>query len=107
MGNIFVTPPVMLPWDPYYSQIGLPMGMGCAPQFLNHPWLRPMHNSWLYTPMENYAPQCVPPSCAAPPPDQISDSTSAPNSDDATTYSRSQETVTGGANLSGKKPENP
>ncbi|VVB06582.1 unnamed protein product [Arabis nemorensis] len=108
MGNRFVAPlpPVMLPWDPYYSQMGLPMGMGCAPQFLNHPWLRPMHTSWLYTPMENYAPQSVPPSCAAPP-DQRSNSTSAPNPDDATTDSRSQGTGTDGEILSGKKPENP
>lgn len=118
-GNRFVTPPMMLPLGPYYSQMGLAMGMGMqmgAPQFLpdsanmlsflNHPGLMPMQNSSLFTPMENYSPQSVPPSCAASP-NQIPNSTSLPNLDDATTYTRNQGTLADGGILSGKKSEKP
>lgn len=81
MGNRFVTPSVMLPLVPHYSQMGLAMGVpqflptpvlgagiGNSPEmlrFLNHPGLMPMQNSSLFTPMEHCFPQSVPPSCVA------------------------------------------
>ncbi|CAF2060031.1 hypothetical protein Bca4012_100075 [Brassica carinata] len=114
MSNRFVAPAMMLPLGPHYSQMGLPtcMQMG-LPQFLpspvlgsggnsadmlrflNHPTglITPMQNSALFTPMGNYFPQSVPPSCAAFP-NQIQNSTSLSNLDDARTD---------GGSLSGKK----
>ncbi|CAF2175998.1 hypothetical protein BRARA_G01952 [Brassica rapa] len=110
MSNRFAAPAMMLPLGPHYSQMGLPtcMQMG-LPQFLpppvlgsggnsadmlrflNHPTglITPMQNSALFTPMGNY----FPPSCAAFP-NQIQNSTSLSNLDDATTD---------GGSLSGKK----
>lgn len=84
MGNRFVTPSMMLPWGPHYSQMGLAacMQMGVpqfmpAPvpicdaenmrRFLNHPGLMPMQNSALFAPMDNCYPQSVPPSCVTIP----------------------------------------
>ncbi|CAH8368587.1 unnamed protein product [Eruca vesicaria subsp. sativa] len=83
MGNRFVTPAMMLPLGPQYSQMGLPtcMQMGVpqfmpAPvlgagnsadmlRFLNHPGLLTMQNSAFFNPNGNYFSQSVPPSCAA------------------------------------------
>ncbi|KAJ0255659.1 Transcription factor PIF6 [Hirschfeldia incana] len=102
MSNRFVTPPMMYPLGPHYSQMGVPtcMQMG-VPQFLpqpvvgsvnsadmlgflNHPGLMPMQNSAFFNPTENYFPQSVPPSCAAFP-NQIQKSTSLSNLHDAKT----------------------
>ncbi|CAH2063132.1 unnamed protein product [Thlaspi arvense] len=127
MGNRFVTPAMMLPLGPHYSQMGLATGMPMGvPQFLpapvlgaalpgvsnsadmlrflNHPGLMPMQNSALFTPMENCFPQYVPPSCAAFP-DHIPNSTSLSNLDDATTNTRYPGTLADGGSLSGKKSE--
>lgn len=111
MSNGFVAPAMMLPFGPHYSQMGLPtcMQMG-VPQFLpppvlgsgysadmqmflNHPGLMPMQNSAFFNPAENYFPQSVPPSCVAFP-NQIQNSTTLSNLDDARTH---------GGSLSGKK----
>ncbi|KAG5379874.1 hypothetical protein IGI04_027716 [Brassica rapa subsp. trilocularis] len=110
MSNRFAAPAMMLPLGPHYSQMGLPTCMqmslpqflpppvlgsgGNSPdmlRFLNHPTglITPMQNSALFTPMGNY----FPPSCAAFP-NQIQNSTSLSNLDDATTD---------GGSLSGKK----
>ncbi|KAL0724547.1 hypothetical protein Bca4012_039146 [Brassica carinata] len=112
MSNRFVTPAMMFPLGPHYSQMGLPtcMQMGGVPQFLptpvlgsgnsadmlrflNHPGQMPMQNSAFFNPNENYFPQSVPPSCAAFP-NQIQKSTSLSNLDDA---------ITDGVILTGKK----
>ncbi|CAG7903124.1 unnamed protein product [Brassica rapa] len=114
MSNRFAAPAMMLPLGPHYSQMGLPtcmqMGLpqflpppvlgsgGNSPdmlRFLNHPTglITPMQNSALFTPMGNYFPRSVPPSCAAFP-NQIQNSTSLSNLDDARTD---------GGSLSGKK----
>ncbi|KAF2619816.1 hypothetical protein F2Q68_00041922 [Brassica cretica] len=112
----------MLPLGPQYSQMGLTgMQMG-VPQLLpapvlgaglplvstsadvlrvlNHPVgpvLMPIQNSALFTPTENYLPQSVPPAYAAFP-NQIPNSTTSSNLDDARTH---------GGNLSGKESDKP
>lgn len=123
MGNRFVTPATMLPLGPQYSQMGLATGMQMGvPQLLpapvlgaglplvstsadvlrvlNHPVgpvLMPIQNSALFTPTENYLPQSVPPAYAAFP-NQIPNSTTSSNLDDARTH---------GGNLSGKESDKP
>ncbi|XP_013605867.1 transcription factor PIF6 isoform X5 [Brassica napus] len=87
MGNRFVTPATMLPLGPQYSQMGLATG----------PVLMPIQNSALFTPTENYLPQSVPPAYAAFP-NQIPNSTTSSNLDDARTH---------GGNLSGKESDKP
>ncbi|KAL1216238.1 Transcription factor PIF6 [Cardamine amara subsp. amara] len=101
MGNRFVTPSMMLPMGPDYSQMGLAtcMQMGVpqfmpAPvprpglpgttdahmlRFLNHPGLMPMQNSAFFTPMDNCYPQSVPPSCVTFP-NQLPNPTSGKSS---------------------------
>lgn len=110
MGNRFLTPATMLPLAPHYSQMGLATGMqmgvpqllpapvigaglplvGNSPdvlRVLNHPGLMPIQNSALFTPTENYVPQSVPPACAAFP-NQIPNSTTSSNLNDARTDGR-------------------
>jgi hypothetical protein len=116
MGNRFVTPSMMMPLGPNYSQMGLAMGVGMQMgeqqflpahvlgaglpgindsadmlRFLNHPGLMPMQNSAPFIPTENCSPQSVPPSCAAFP-NQIPNPNSLSNLDGATLHKKSRKT---------------